>query len=218
MALKPRPKRQKNKRTVGTGKQKPRKPVEIGFPANLAQFCFDLQGRRHLGPSAPALEKLLVQTIKNCRYLQRIPPEDLRPYARGMTEFPMLVSLRTSQAALRRLLGPRGIDLSGDRGPAHRFNAQWPDDAFSALAEEVVFKLWGAPPCKISLDDWKQVLRPGLRLVYKDYLSENSRVARKLESLIKSERDRRNPGALRERVISRLLDRTKNFFDLRATR
>jgi hypothetical protein len=208
----------RRKPTVRCVPQKTSRAVELGFPANLAQFCFGLKNRRHLGPSAPALEKLLVQTIKNCRRLQRIPPEDLRPYARGMTEFPMLVSLRTSQAALGRSLGPSGIDLAGDRGPAHRFNAHWPEDQFSALAEEFLFKLYGGPPGEITFDLWRQLLRPFMRLAFKDYLSQNPAVAKQLESLIASQKDRRNPSTLRERVISRLLDRAKNFFDLRAQR
>jgi hypothetical protein len=91
-------------------------------------------------------------------------------------------------------------------------------DQFSAVAEEFVFKLYGGPPAETSLDVWKQVLRPGMRLEFKDYLSSNPRVAKKLDSLIASERDRSSFGRLRARVISRLLERAKNFFDLRAER
>jgi hypothetical protein len=191
--------------------QKKGQKVELGYPANLTKFCFDAEG---ISP-APPLERLLKQTINNCRRLQQLRPEELQPYARGMAEFPMLVSFRTSQMEVHRWL--KTIKLSADRGPAYRFNAHWPDDDFSRLAEEFVFKLWGTAPCRIPVDLWK-FLRPGMRLAYKDHMSENPRVAKHLESLIPWERDRRSPGRLRERVISNLLERTKNFFDLRSAR
>jgi hypothetical protein len=185
--------------------------VELGYPANLAKFCLDVESI----PDAPPLERLLKQTIKNCRRLHQIKPEELQPYARGMTEFPMLISLKTSQSELRLWL--EGIKLSADRGPAYRPNAHWIEDEFSAVAEEVVFRLWGTAPCKIDLDLWK-VLQPGMRLEFKDYLSKNPVAAKKLEEKIGAERDNRSPGPLRGRVIDRLLDSAKNFFDLRAQR
>jgi hypothetical protein len=144
---------------IKSGRQK----VELGYPANLAQFCFDAEEI----PAALPLEKLLKQTIKNCRRLRRVRLEELRPYARGMTEFPRLLSLRTSQKELRRWLGPSGINLSADRGPAYRFNAHWPEDEFATVAEEFVFKLWGTPPCEIPIDVWRHVLRPGMRLAFR---------------------------------------------------
>jgi hypothetical protein len=192
-------------------------PVHLGFPPNLAKHCFGLQEPQHRGTKDEQLQKLLRQTIENVRRVEQIPEEVLRKYAWGMTEFPMLVSLRTTRKVIRDRLGPAGIDLSGDRGPGHRFDAHSANDEFSVIAEEFVFKLYGGPPGVVELDVWTKVLRPGMRLAFKDYLSENRRIAKKLESLIAQEH-RRTPGVLRERVINRLLEKSKNFFGLKAQR
>jgi hypothetical protein len=139
-AIKSEPKRRNHRQTVRSVREK----VELGYPANLTQFCFGVEEI----PRAAALEKLLAETIKNCRRLQRVPLEKLRPYARSMTEFPMLVSLRTSQTVLRRWLGPGGINLSADRGPAYRFNAHWPQRSVFRGSRGIRFQTLRRSACR----------------------------------------------------------------------
>lgn len=192
-------------------------PIELGFPAELAKYCFGLPKHIRSNREDLALAKLIRQTIKNVRHLERIPESKLRRYAWGMTEFPMMVSLRTTTKMIRDRLGRAGIELSGDRGPGHRFNAHWVNDDFSAIAEQFVFRLFGGPPGKIDFALWKKTLRPAMRLAFKDYLRENPKVEQRLAAIIK-QKERRTPGVLRERVINRLLDKTKNFWGFRAKR
>ncbi len=217
VAIKDPQKRQRRKSQLKPPARAP-KASELGFPSQLAKHCLGLGQARRSSRKELALERLLAQTIENLHRLERIPVDDLRKYAWRMTEFPMLVSLRTTRTVLRDWLGPAGIDLAGDRGPGHRFESHWATDDFSLVAEEFVFRLFGGPPGKVKFDVWKECLRPGLRLAFRDHLSLDPALAKKLESSFKSENDRRSAGVLRERVISRLLDKSKNFFGLKGTR
>jgi hypothetical protein len=221
-ALDARPKRRKPKRKNAHAaslhdQPEPPESVEIGFPFRLAKLCVTLQPHTYTSRER-TLERLLADTIENLKRLERIPREEVRQYSQGMTEFPMLVSLRTTQKAIRDFLGPNGVDLAGVRGPGHRFYAHWKADYIARFAEECVYEFSGGVPPSISLDRWKHFVRPNLRELIKNRLSREPKLIERLGSTISAEDDHDSPGVLKDRVIERLLDKSQAFFGLKAMR
>jgi hypothetical protein len=214
------PKRRKSATKLKSApSQKKPEPVEIGLPASLAKSCvilrkFPVRTTRQ----ESEVRRLLNSTIANIRRLDQMPVARLRAYACGMTEFPMLVSLRTNQTLLRDRLGPTGLNLARVRGPGHTFNARWTNDRFAIVAEKMLFEISGGPPPSITLKLWKEFLYPILRRQIKSYLAKEPNEYQTLVSLITVTNDKRSKSRLKDKVIERLLNLSQALVGLKALR